>query len=1287
MSRTVTETQVANIEARSTKPIYVVAWEHSGVEELLSASGDIILDGKNYTGGGIDVVRIIEGISASFSVYPTTVRVTEIQNNTWRGGACTLYYIPAAISDSNVFALTDAIVVLQGFIDASQYSGGSITVTAIHTHFDGNYTPRHLVSSVSNHIPAAGTAIVWEGGRFILEARDRFVLSEPIDSVSGAVLGRPTAADIQSFVQPSDDKHKLTTAEGAFVRLNYGRDLVAGEVFAQATDGTNLFIGVVWTLGEIESIDRCYIDGELMPTGVRVRHYRGTITQVADQWLADNITAYSDTMVLSEPSGDIGVAYTVFFIPPSVLATVPTSFKADGQWKKVEDPRSPVSGDPHATLAGFSIEFTGTNGDTSGTDDGPSGFTLTFGGNAEIQSNQLDLDATGDTVDVESSDINLTDDDFTIEIKATPNNITNIADLICKGSIAVKGFLIRQDNGDLEWYMSSNGTSYDLVNGTVVHTLPDTSEFYLTIERSSDWIVFYIDGDEVYRRYTTETIFETTENWTIGGREHEASSSYDGQIRVARLCIGKARYQVPYPTTATPFADDGIYTTTKAYSDTTALCLADLATSEIYGLGTTTTGLTAAADWNEELALDGLARCRLSLSLSAPRKTTDLIDLFAMYADCIVFNEGSSLVIRPDQAIGADNPSGQNVALDSAFDSDTGWTTQETGWSVAGGLGVCDGTQVALTAIGQTVVTEVGTQYAVSFDLDVRNAGSVSIEFGGVEVITAQTVVASYSVVVTATGATAVLEAIGTTDFDGSINNFRCDRLFYLTTQIRGAPSLTGLSDKDAVSRVTARIKTPSDTLGSWGEQAIQYSLPGVDLNEAALKPTSLTLPGVYREEEGNNKANQMLLRSVNQTICQWVSKDDGIIHQKGNVVHLKLDNHGVSETFWIKSITTIEAGRYSVSGVRYDVSHYPSELLEPVGAGVVPVGAIVMLAGAAVPAGWAAYTAADGKFIMGAGDTYAPTDTGGSATSPAMSGSNTASDGHDSILGTMNVRQPVPGGGAGSVRLEYTAQGYSTTHTHTYNTGLLTPDLLRRENILIEKTGSTSAKFPVSVMPFGLPGIVIPNCARVVSAAGRLLAAATTNANLGVASQFVPVVSGSTAFTHSHFTSNNLTNRTDALAVQRPIMTPLSSGVSHSHTYNFSLVRSVKQNSVALYGGTADFSVAPGVMVMWAGTIGSIPADWYLCDGANGTQDLTDHFIQIAAEGAEDVSSGDNTLSINSNGTSHSHDHDNDTSVDTGINSININHSNQVTHRHNITDSDSWTPEYFALAMIMFNP
>jgi microcystin-dependent protein len=42
----------------------------------------------------------------------------------------------------------------------------------------------------------------------------------------------------------------------------------------------------------------------------------------------------------------------------------------------------------------------------------------------------------------------------------------------------------------------------------------------------------------------------------------------------------------------------------------------------------------------------------------------------------------------------------------------------------------------------------------------------------------------------------------------------------------------------------------------------------------------------------------------------------------------------------------------------------------------------------------------------------------------------------------------------------------------------------------------------------------------------------------------------------------------------------------------------------------TTGATIPAGMIAMWSGSIGSIPSGWYLCDGSNGTPNLTDRFI-----------------------------------------------------------------------------
>ena len=100
---------------------------------------------------------------------------------------------------------------------------------------------------------------------------------------------------------------------------------------------------------------------------------------------------------------------------------------------------------------------------------------------------------------------------------------------------------------------------------------------------------------------------------------------------------------------------------------------------------------------------------------------------------------------------------------------------------------------------------------------------------------------------------------------------------------------------------------------------------------------------------------------------------------------------------------------------------------------------------------------------------------------------------------------------------------------------------------------------------------------------------------------------------------------------------------------------------------------IPAGVIVMWSGTIATIPAGWALCDGTGGTPDLTDKFIVGANTGTEGNTGGANSRTLTTaNLPTHSHSISS-FSVSSGNNNVGHTHSgstgNQsVTHTHSGT-------------------
>lgn len=903
--------------------------------------------------------------------------------------------------------------------------------------------------------------------------------------------GRLPASRLKELSTSEDELTITATARNAPIPIVYGRTVVPGNIFAIGDISGDLVLGVAWCFGEIEEVEKAYINDEAVPVGVTQTDYTGTTTQTVDSTLSTGVTAYNDTMILETPNGDIGIAYSVFRIPTGDLDAAPR-FSAVIKGRKVYDER---------------------------------------------------------------------------------------------------------------------------------------------------------DG-------------------------------------------------------------------TTAYSDNPALCLADLASNSIFGLGAEVTGAGDAADYDEKL-VDGVVRAKIGIALIQPRQTIDYMDLLAEYAECIWFNDGSGVRIKPDSAINSSNPSGQDILetgdfppsegalLTEASDEltteagdvinvteyDTDWTLG-TGWFISEGQAFSDGSQSSESFLSKSIAIDNPDEdeYALTFTITEYSAGSVRVGFEGVEVITSKSSAGTYSATVVPSSTSSSVEIIASADFVGAVDNIELAPLFGTVDEIiNGSLTILGEDDSNSPSRVTVRYTDPQSDSGAWPQVTTSVSLPDYDTGEIPTINTNLNYPGIQRIEEALNKANAKLQRLNNKISLSWVSDDSGIINQIGDVVRLNLPNQGLDVKVWVQGVEMQDYGRYKVSGLRYDPDHYPTEITVPEDAGVVPVGLIVPYDGS-LPSGWADYTDANNAFIIGAGGDLSIGDTGGSDTYAGFSGNTSSTDSHD---GASYNRFKARVRNAGTDTFGSRTGPDSPpdlTHNHSYSTGTITPDPARRDVKLMQKTGSTATNFPAVARVFGLAGVSTPNLSRLTAAAGRLIRAAASVGNAGSASKFVSFTSGSFDDSHSHRFSISFVNYKDELDTFDTVYNYETGGGPHAHSFNLALARSVKRRKIAYYGGTGDFAVAPGVIGLWAGSIGSLPANWVLCDGTNGTPDLRDYFIEIAAEGEEGTAAGDNTISMSGNGSSVGHEHRGSSDASTDPKD-DFAHENTITHTHSVSDSDTWVPSYYALAAIMYSP
>lgn len=172
MSIGITTAQLANTSLASTRPIRVIRWEHAGYLELLSESGSIEFNGEMFSAGGLSSLIVDDGRSATITMPGTRTRIAESVNGRWRTGKiCQIYAIPALPEDDGFYDLEDGVLLLDGIIDSSEYSGGNLTIRALHKHLRGNLTPRLTFNAYSQYIPNAGALVSWEGETYMLKSR------------------------------------------------------------------------------------------------------------------------------------------------------------------------------------------------------------------------------------------------------------------------------------------------------------------------------------------------------------------------------------------------------------------------------------------------------------------------------------------------------------------------------------------------------------------------------------------------------------------------------------------------------------------------------------------------------------------------------------------------------------------------------------------------------------------------------------------------------------------------------------------------------------------------------------------------------------------------------------------------------------------------------------------------------------------------------------------------------------------------------------------------------------
>lgn len=356
-------------------------------------------------------------------------------------------------------------------------------------------------------------------------------------------------------------------------------------------------------------------------------------------------------------------------------------------------------------------------------------------------------------------------------------------------------------------------------------------------------------------------------------------------------------------------------------------------------------------------------------------------------------------------------------------------------------------------------------------------------------------------------------------------------------------------------------------------------------------------------------------------------------------------------------------------NGVTVDPTPVTGEVREINGVHIedvdVPTGLIIPYTGGAggAPTGWTIFNSADGYHIVGAGSTYAVAATGAGSGNVSVTTDTAGAHGDSSPIANVATN----GGRYRWYSGNPDRGGHTNTFTFTY-----TPPY---QQCYLIKANAGQSDIPAGGVlwtydrqPTGFTNIWTDGY-MFKAAAGVGTGGSDTNNS---------VVSTS-AGGHQHGFADS-GDSSGSTASQ-------TSG-AHTHTENFSTTNGLYLRAMAAWQD----AVSAQEMGAWGNKVIGLyenttpPAGWYLCDGTNGTPDLRDYYVKNVAYASAGSGSGDGTITVVGDGTlahgTHNHNDPNDDGGSGGT----AYHSDNITmgSHAQISDNQSWTPPYYALAFIM---
>jgi hypothetical protein len=254
----------------------------------------------------------------------------------------------------------------------------------------------------------------------------------------------------------------------------------------------------------------------------------------------------------------------------------------------------------------------------------------------------------------------------------------------------------------------------------------------------------------------------------------------------------------------------------------------------------------------------------------------------------------------------------------------------------------------------------------------------------------------------------------------------------------------------------------------------------------------------------------------------------------------------------------------------------------------------------------WERYSAADGKFIY---STVAPTQVGVALAAVSGGGSisatTTTAGAHSGPTFTQNIINTTGGSSAFQ-------NGSGGSHNHSVSgssAGASTPSMLNRQNITFLRAVRSVVRLPQNALVAKQTSPA--NSTAFTRTGNNYLVGALDSQTFTAGTPFSSSgsVSTNTAGSHWHVGSSTAYRPYAAGAYLRNFNVQF--GGSHSHTGSITFSQSaILSKLLNLWQMVIGGRPETDMIVMYVGTISSIPAPWYLCNGNNGTLNLGSYVI-----------------------------------------------------------------------------